>query len=364
MKVIMTGGGTGGHIYPAIAIADRIMERNNNPEILFVGTEKGLEKELVPKSGYNMKFITVSGISRKHLLRNFKVAREYIAAKRQAKKIIRDFQPDIIIGTGGYVCGPMVKAGAEMGVKTFIHEQNAFPGLTNKMLERCVDKVFLGFEAAGKIFKKPEKHIVSGNPVRDEFFKIRKNVAREKLGIDENDFVLLAFGGSQGAGRLNKAMMKIVAKYSNVEKITVLFATGKAYYRPILTEFEETGIHPGENIRILEYIDHMEHYLSAADLVISRSGALAVSEISVCGVPSILIPSPNVTGNHQMFNARVLVEREGAILMEEKDLNGDRLYELIDDIKKDEKKLHQMSLNTKECAPLDASDIIYYNITS
>ena len=148
MKVIMTGGGTGGHIYPAIAIADRIMERNNNPEILFVGTEKGLEKELVPKSGYNMKFITVSGISRKHLLRNFKVAREYIAAKRQAKKIIRDFQPDIIIGTGGYVCGPMVKAGAEMGVKTFIHEQNAFPGLTNKMLERCVDKVFLGFEAA------------------------------------------------------------------------------------------------------------------------------------------------------------------------------------------------------------------------
>ena len=179
MKVIMTGGGTGGHIYPAIAIADRIMERNNNPEILFVGTEKGLEKELVPKSGYNMKFITVSGISRKHLLRNFKVAREYIAAKRQAKKIIRDFQPDIIIGTGGYVCGPMVKAGAEMGVKTFIHEQNAFPGLTNKMLERCVDKVFLGFEAAGKIFKKPEKHIVSGNPVRDEFFKIRKNVAKD-----------------------------------------------------------------------------------------------------------------------------------------------------------------------------------------
>ena len=362
MRVIMTGGGTGGHIYPAIAIADRIKERTLDSEILFVGTEKGLEKELVPKNGYDIRFITVSGINRKKLLKNFKVLKEYNQGKKEAKRIIEEFKPDVVIGTGGYVCGPMVKMASKMGIKTYIHEQNATPGLTNKMLENFVDGVFLGFADAAKHFRKPEKHIVSGNPVRDTFFKARKNTSREKLGIDENDFVILSFGGSQGAGKINKAMLAVVEKYNGKEGVKVFFATGKRYYDPILKELEEKNIVLEENIKILEYIDNMETYLSCADVVISRSGALAVSEIAVCGTPSILIPSPNVTGNHQMYNAKAIADKGGAVILEEENLSGESLIESIVNLENDKEALDEMSVKAKECAPLDASDIIYYNI--
>ncbi|MEG0291502.1 MAG: undecaprenyldiphospho-muramoylpentapeptide beta-N-acetylglucosaminyltransferase [Anaerovoracaceae bacterium] len=362
MRVIMTGGGTGGHIYPAIAIADRIDQRTLNSEILFVGTEKGLEKDLVPKHGYDIKFINVSGISRKNMLKNIKVYKEYVNAKKQAKKIIEDFKPDIVIGTGGYVCGPVVKMAAKMGIKTCIHESNATPGLTNKMLASVVDTIFISFPEAGEKFKHKEKQILSGNPVRDEFFKARKNTSREKLGIGQDEFVLLAFGGSQGAGRINKSMMEVVEKYNGVSKVTVIFGTGKYYYKPILTELKEKGIEISENIRVLEYIDNMENYLSAADIVVSRSGALTVSEIAVCGTPAILIPSPNVTGNHQMHNALAIAENGGASILEEKDLTENALYKKIEEMRNNEELLLDMSQKAKECAPLDATDIIFYTI--
>lgn len=362
MRVIMTGGGTGGHIYPAIAIADRIKERILDSEILFVGTEKGLEKELVPKNGYDIRFITVSGLNRKKPLKNFKVLKEYNQGKKQAKRIIEEFKPDVVIGTGGYVCGPVVKMAAKMGIKTYIHEQNATPGVTNKMLENFVDGVFLGFAEAAKHFRKPAKHVVSGNPVRDTFFKARKNTSREKLGVDEDKFVILSFGGSQGAGKINKAMLDVVEKYNGNENVKVYFATGKRYYEPILSEFKEKNIKLEDNIEIMEYIDHMELYISAADIVISRSGALAVSEIAVCGTPSILIPSPNVTGNHQMFNAKAIADKGGAVILEEANLSGDSLIKEIKGLEKDKDLLADMSVKAKGCAPLDASDIIYYQI--
>lgn len=361
MRVIMTGGGTGGHIYPAIAIADRIKERTLDSEIIFVGTEKGLEKDLVPKNGYEIRFITVSGINRRNPLKNFKVLKEYKAGKKQARRIIEEFKPDVVIGTGGYVCGPMVKMAAKMGIKTYIHEQNATPGITNRMLENFVDTVFLGFEDAGKVFKKPEKHVVSGNPVRDTFFKARKNTSREILGLSD-EFVVLAFGGSQGAGKINKAMLDVVKHYSGDKNIKIFFATGKRYYEPILKELEELGIKPEDNIQIMEYIDNMEIYASAADVVISRSGALAVSEIAVCGTPSILIPSPNVTGNHQMYNAKAIADKDGAVLLEEEMLSGQRLIDELEKMRNDREALEEMSKNAKSCAPLDASDIIYYHI--
>ena len=362
MKVIMTGGGTGGHIYPAIAIADRIKERTLDSEILFVGTEKGLEKDLVPKNGYDIRFITVSGLNRKHPLKNFKVLKEYNQGKKQAKRIIEEFKPDVVIGTGGYVCGPMVKVAAKMGIKTYIHEQNATPGVTNKMLENFVDGVFLGFAEAASNFRKPEKHIVAGNPVRDTFFKATKTDSRKKLGIDENQLVILSFGGSQGAGKINRAMLDVVEKYNGQPNVKVYFATGKRYYEPILNELKEKNIELEDNIEILEYIDHMEKYLSAADIVVSRSGALTVSEIAVCGTPSILIPSPNVTGNHQMFNAKAIADKGGAIILEECNLSGENLIKQIEELENNKQLLEDMSAKAKECAPLDASDIIYYNI--
>lgn len=362
MRVIMTGGGTGGHIYPAIAIADRIKERNNNGEILFVGTKRGLEKEIVPKHGYDIKFITVSGINRSNPIKNFKVVKDYMKGKKEAKKIIEEFKPDLVIGTGGYVCGPVIKMASKMGIKCYVHEQNAIPGMTNKMLEKVVENVFLGFEEAGKFFKQKEKHILAGNPVRDEFFKARKDVARETLGISPDDFVVLSFGGSQGAAKLNKAMMTVVEEYNGRDDVKVFFGTGKRYYEPIVNELAEIGVDVQNNIKIMPYIDNMQNYIAAADLVISRSGALTVSEIAVCGTPSILIPSPNVAGNHQMFNAQAVAGKGGAVLLEEKDLSGEKLVDEIKRLEKDEKLLNEMAKNARLCAPLDASDIIYYVI--
>lgn len=361
MRIIMTGGGTGGHIYPAVAIADRIRKRTLDTEVLFVGTEKGLEKELVPACGYDIKFITVSGIDRKNLLKNIRTYREYTAGKKQARRIIEEFRPDVVIGTGGYVCGPVIKAAAAMGVRTYIHEQNAVPGLTNRFLEKYVDGVFLGFEEAGKNFRRKEKHILAGNPVRDGFFNADRKKSREELGIGD-EFALMAFGGSQGAGRINRAMIDVVEKYNGADGIRIIFVTGKRFYEPVIKEFEDRNIRLESNIEIKEYIYEMEKYISAADLVISRSGALAVSEISVCGTPSILIPSPNVTGNHQYFNAKAVADKGGAFLMKEEELTGENLIEHIEKARNDSGFLEEMSRAAKECAPEDAADIIYYHI--
>lgn len=362
MRVIMSGGGTGGHIYPAIAIADRIKERCNKAQILFIGTERGLEKDIVPDNGYPIEFIEVSGLDRKNLLNNFKVIKKYLDAKKKVKKIIEDFKPDLVIGTGGYVSAPVVKMASKLGIKSYIHEQNAIAGVANKMLEKDVDNIFLGFLEAENHFKSKEKHIYSGNPVRDVFFKAKKEKSREILGFDEDDFVIFAFGGSQGAAKINRAIIDTLPKISQSDSIKLVFATGKRYFEPVLTEIKDRGIDIKENIEILEYIRDIHLYISAADIVISRSGALTVSEISVCGTPSILIPSPNVAGNHQMFNAKVLADRGGAVIVEEKNLDKNIIFDEISRLESDRNELEKMSRITKSVAPLDASDIIYYNV--
>ncbi|MEG0156089.1 MAG: undecaprenyldiphospho-muramoylpentapeptide beta-N-acetylglucosaminyltransferase [Anaerovoracaceae bacterium] len=362
MRVIMTGGGTGGHIYPAIAIADKIMERSEGSEILFVGTSRGFERELVPKHGYDIKYITVSGINRKNMLKNIKVLSDFRKGKKQAEKIIDEFKPDIVIGTGGYVSSPILKVAASKGIKTYLQEQNAIPGLTNKLLEKYVENVFLGFEEAGKYFKCPEKHIVTGNPVRAEFFNCEKSAARKELGIKPETFMLVVFGGSQGAGRINKAMLKVIEKYNGQQDIEIYFATGKFYYEPTMTELKELNLDLKENIHVMEYINNMQEYLAASDLVVSRSGALSVSEIVLCEKPSILIPSPNVTGDHQTFNARAISDKGGAILLEEARLSGDVLYDEIERLKNNPGFMEGMAEQTARCAPVDAADIIYYSI--
>lgn len=362
MRVIMTGGGTGGHIYPAIAIADKIMKRAEESEILFVGTEHGMEKELVPKAGYPIKFISVRGLNRRNLIKNVKVFFDYKKAKKQATAIIEEFKPDYVIGTGGYASGPVVKVAASMGIPSFIQEQNAYPGIANKMLEKCVKNVFLGFEEGGKYFKHPEKHIVTGNPVRSSFFNFNREEARLKLGIDAKDFMILVFGGSLGAGRINRAMIDVVEKYNNSTEVKVFFATGKSYYEPIITELEDKNIVPGANIHIEEYIENMQDYLAAADLVVSRSGALAVSEIAITGRPSILIPSPNVTGDHQTFNARAISDKGGAVLIEESKLTEGVLFEEMERLRGNKALLESMHEQTLKCAPMDAADIIYYSL--
>ncbi len=362
MKVIMTGGGTGGHIYPAIAIADKIKQEDPTGQILFVGTERGKESELVPQCGYPIEYIKVRGLDRKNWIKNIKVMIDYGAAMKAAGRIIDRFKPDCVIGTGGYVSAPLLRAAAKRGIKTYVQEQNAIPGLTNKLLEREVEKVFLGFQEASTGFNHPEKHVFTGNPVRRTFYTNTQLQCRQLLQMNPKDFVILAFGGSQGAGRINKAMIHVVEQYNGVKGVTVVFVPGKYYYLPVITEIAEKGIILEDNIKILEYIHDMDHFLPAADLVICRSGALTVSEISVCGKASILIPSPIVTGDHQLFNANVLGNRDGAIVIEEKNLTDQGLFQQIEFLKKNPEHVSEMGKNSKNAGPQDATEIIWETI--
>lgn len=333
----MTGGGTGGHIYPAIAIADEIRSRVPDAEVIFVGTERGMEKDIVPKAGYTIKFITVSGFNRKNPIKIVKTLKDLNHGMHEAKQIIKEFKPDIVIGTGGYVCGPVMKTAAGMGIKTYIHEQNAFPGLTNKLLSRSAETVFVAFEDAKKYFKTKKEPVTVGNPVRRAFADTDRQAARASLGVAEDEFMVLSFGGSLGAQRINDEMAVAVERLGDREKIRIFYVTGKRYYESIMEHAQNT-----EHVTYMQYIDDMPKYLNACDLAVTRSGALTVSEITACGRASVMIPSPYVTNNHQYYNARVVADRGGAVLIEEKDLNNSEVADAIERLMDDRQALSEM----------------------
>lgn len=362
MKVIMTGGGTGGHIYPAIAIADEIKNRFSDAKILFVGAQRGLEKTLVPENGYDIELIPVQGFNRKNLLKNVKVLKDLNEGNKKSKGILSRFNPDVVIGTGGYASASVVRMAQKMGIPTYIHEQNAFPGVTNKMLEKRVQKTFLGFEEASEYFKHPEKHVVSGNPVRKDFFDMVPVKARKELGFKKDDFVVLAFGGSQGAGRINKAMLSVIEAFNGMKDMKICLATGRFYYDAILNELKNMNVEIASNIEIMEYITDINRYLAAADMVISRSGAITVAEVTVCGKPAIFIPSPLATGNHQYFNAKAVSEKGGAMVIEEKDLDNKELISKILTMKNNPDILEDMRKKSRLCAQENAVKIICNNI--
>ena len=338
MKVIMTGGGTGGHIYPAIAIADEIKSRHSDAEIIFVGTERGMEKDIVPKAGYPIKFITVSGLNRKNPIKLIKTLKDLNHGLHEAKQIIKEFKPDLVIGTGGYVCGPVMKTAAGMGIKTYIHEQNAFPGLTNKLLSRGAERVFVAFDDAKKYFKTKKEPVTVGNPVRHAFTEVDRQAARESLGVKEDEFMVLSFGGSLGAQRINDEMTVAAERLRDRAGLRIFFVTGRRYYSSIMENADKTNA----RVTYLQYIDDMPKYLNACDLAITRSGALTVSEITACGRASVMIPSPYVTNNHQYYNAKVVADRGGAILIEEKDLTNGEVADEIEQLMNDRQILEKM----------------------
>jgi len=342
MKILLAGGGTAGHINPAIAIANYIKEQEPNSQFLFVGTRNGLETSLVPHSGYDIKYIDIRGFERKINLRNFKNLFKVVRSCFEAKKIIREFAPDVIIGTGGYVSGPVLYMGAKLKIPTIIHESNALAGLTSKVLARYVDVVALAFPDANGRFAKAKRVEVTGNPIRPSILKTGKNEARRKLELDERPFVL-AFGGSLGAAALNYAMVDMLT--ANEMPFQLLFATGKNYYQRVLNELQLRGVLETQSsntrqaspatlftkegrkreVNVVEYIYDMDIALAAADLVICRCGATTISELCALGKASILIPSPNVTDNHQEFNGRAVANIGGGTLILEQDLTGDKL---------------------------------------
>ncbi len=362
MKVIMTGGGTGGHIYPAVAIAHKIKKTYKDADIIFIGTKRGLESEIIPSCGFKVRTITVSGFDRKKLLKNINTIRKAVKGLKEANAIIKDFQPDIVIGTGGYVCGPVVLAAALKGINTFIHEQNAFPGTTNRILSRFVDKIFISFEESKKYFKNKNKIILSGNPLREDFLKQNFTGAKEKLGIRKGDFAIICFGGSRGAEKINEEMINVIEVLNHIDDIKVFFITGKVHYDMIQNEIQKRNIVLGDNIKVLDYIHNMSDYMSACDLVISRAGAITISEISALGKPSVLIPSPHVTGNHQYHNAKVAADRGAAYIIEEKNLSGDKIIPIIFKLKNNKLLVNEMSEQSKKLSHMNAANIILQHV--
>ncbi|MDP4092719.1 MAG: undecaprenyldiphospho-muramoylpentapeptide beta-N-acetylglucosaminyltransferase [Bacillota bacterium] len=356
MRVIIAGGGTAGHINPGLAIAKYIKQKAPDSEIIFIGTQKGLETKLVPREGFELKLITVRGFKRKLSLDTFVAFKEMFQGVFEARRIIKQFKPDIVIGTGGYVCGPVLFMAARLKIPTLIHEQNAFPGVTNKLLSRFVDIVAISFKEAKKYFKNEKKIILTGNPVRNEIVEADRASGRTKMGISPDKQLVVVVGGSRGAGNINTAVVEMLKKYYSNGEFNIVFATGEAQFDKL--KADANGI--DENfVKIVPYIYDAADVYSAADLIVCRGGAITMSEITALGLPAVIIPSPFVTANHQEYNARALESQGAAVVILEKDLNPDILYNQIKDLLKDKDQLARMSRNSRKMGILDASEKIF-----
>ena len=363
IKVLFTGGGTAGHINPALAAAGYLKQREPDAQILYVGNKVGMEERLVANAGYEIRTVTISGFQRKltpkNLARNAQTVVRMFTASAEAKKILREFAPDVCVGTGGYVSGPVIREAAKLGIPCVIHESNAYPGVTTKMLAKSVRTVMLAVPDARKYFDDSVNCTVTGNPVRGEVLAAEREASRKALGLDERPLIL-SFGGSLGASALNRAAAYMLAESGKEKRFQHIHGYGQ-HDEKFLEELQELGFRQEENpqIRLLEYIDNMPQCLSAADLVIGRAGAMTLSEIEAKSKASILIPSPNVAENHQFHNAMALVRRGAAEIIEEKDLSGESLWKKVTKIVSDPQRLRSLGENAGKMEILDANERIY-----
>ena len=361
-RILLTAGGTGGHVNPALAIAGAIKNKYPTAQIIFVGTSDRIETKIVPAAGFELKTIEMSGFQRKlnlkNIKHNLKTVQRVLKSTGAINRILDEFRPDVVVGFGGYVSGPVVRCAAKRGIPTAIHEQNAYPGVTNKALAKIVDKVMLTVPEAEKNMSLKNPAVVTGLPVRIEICQSDKQLCRNKLGLDSRPFVL-SMGGSLGANTINEAMLALITKLADSKKCRFLHATGQ-YGLWFKDRLKENGVDADKNedIEIREYINDMDVCMPAADLVIGRSGASTISEIQVTGKASILIPSPNVAENHQYHNAMALVRNGAAMLIEEKDLTDEKLYDTVISLLDDPKKIEEIGSNARKMAITDATDRI------
>ena len=362
MRVLIAAGGTAGHINPALAIADKVVNVLPESKVLFVGRPDGMEAKLVKKAGYDFHGIKMAGIQRSlslnNIRKNVKAAYYYAAAFPHVKKLINEFKPDICVGTGGYVCGAVLREAARMGVKTVTHESNSYPGLTTKLLSKTADMIFLFSEDCLKHLNHTEKCVITGNPLRNNIPIEEKEAARKRLGLPEG-FTILSLGGSLGANKINEAVAELMAweqKKGNINHIHSYGGNGKDTFSGLL---EQNGIDRGsERLILKEYIDNMYTCMCAADLIIARAGSMTLTEIMAIGRPSILIPYPNATENHQYYNAKTLQDANAAVLREDKSLNGKWLINETEKLYHDDKRLTEMGVNARKLAKTDAADVI------
>lgn len=358
MKLLVTGGGTGGHIYPAISIALAYKEKYKNTEILYVGRQEGLESEIVPSYGLAYKRIPITYLRKKGLKGIIKYITSVCSALIQSYKIIKDFKPDVIIGTGGYVTGPLLFIGQRLGVKTALHESNAYPGKANRFFSKKADVVFVSYEEAAKKFPNASNVVLAGTPVRKEFGQAKREKSRELLGIKKEEFLVLSFGGSGGARKMNETVMELMKKLSGEKDLKYIHVTGKSYYNVFLKRQLELDIKFKDNVHVMPYIDDMPLYMSAADLLITRGGALTLAEIMMLGTPAILVPSPNVTDNHQEHNVKALADNNAAILLKEDEMDYFTLHQQILELKDNPAQLNNMREALKKISTNDATTLI------
>ncbi len=363
MKVLFAGGGTAGHINPALAIAGYLREKEPDAQILYVGAKGGMEERLVPAAGFDFESITISGFQRKlswkNIKKNVKTVVRVFTSSREARKIIGGFQPDLCVGTGGYVAGPVLREAMKMKIPAVIHEQNAFPGVTNKMLSKHADRTMLAVLDAQKYLDPTARCVLTGNPVRQAVIRANREESRKALHLDERPMIL-SFGGSLGARKINEAVADLLVKSARTDRFQHIHGYGQwgGWFPDLL---KEKGLNLSEHPRIdvREYINNMPECLAAADLVICRAGAISLSELQAQGKAAILVPSPNVAENHQYHNAMAMVSRKAAAILEEKDLSGPALCKMVDDLFRQPETIRLLGENAHSMAILDTNERIY-----
>lgn len=363
MKFVFTCGGTAGHINPALAVAGRLRELLPDSEMLFIGAEGKMEMELVPREGYRIEGLKITNISREHSLsgiaHNLDTLKNVAVSLHEAKKLIREFAPDAVIGTGGYVCYPVLTAAHELHIPTFVHESNAVPGLTTKMLAEHVDRVLVGFEDSRRYYKHPDRVEVTGTPVRGEFGCETKEQAKAELGIPAGEKLVVSVWGSLGAGHMNEIMTEMIPMLDGRQGFRLLHAAGSRYYAGMAAKLGETAPDmAAHGVELREYIYDMPRVMTAADLVMCRAGASTISELCYMGKPVIIVPSPNVTNNHQEKNARVLEEAGGAKVLLEGEFDAQSLLADVKELLADDDKLKAMSAAMTSLAAEDATERI------
>ncbi len=367
-RVIFTCGGTAGHVNPAIALAQLMHQRDPETKFLFVGAERGLEKDLIPKAGYDFRTVHISSFHRsvkpREIRHNVISVMNLMRAPREARAILRAFSPDVVIGTGGYASFPMVKAAAKAGIPTAVHESNMVPGLTTEMLEPFADRIMVGFEACREHYRHPEKVIVTGTPVRQDFFRLTKAEAKKALGVDDGRPLLVSFWGSLGASGMNRLMADFLALEAAKEPFHHIHGAGKGGYPVLLDLLRQKGVdlkdHPALQVR--EYIYDMAVVMRAADLVLCRAGASTISELTALGVPALIVPSPYVTNNHQEKNARVLESAGGAEVLLEQGCSGQALFQAACGILHDAGRRAEMENAMSALGIRDATERIYQTV--
>ena len=364
MRVLMTGGGTGGHVNPAIAIADTIKQNDPTAEIAFVGTPRGIENKLVPAAGYKLYHVDVRGIRRSLSPANIRAAWLALTSPIKAKKLIREFRPDLVVGTGGYVSWPVVKAAAGMGIATALHESNAAPGMTVKMLSGAVDRIYLNFSSAGNAIREKDKLMTVGCPMKSVGASVPKSEARRRLGIpDSVSCVILSFGGSLGAEKVNDAVFTLMERFSGGrEGVWHTHATGSIEKDIAAGWFKERGLDRYSNLEISEYIYDMPLRMAAADIVICRSGAMTVSELALMGKCAVFIPSPNVTDDQQYKNAKALADGGAAVIIRENAETGATLCKTVERLYSSPEVRRDMEEKIKKFASPNANRDIYNDL--